>query len=276
MNIVKRFNGPSDFQVSPVASAVSLPAGLVVAPGVYAFGGQNYDCMLEGLYRFWTPMGATQNRIVYQNDVNALMSALAWLHVNGRADEALTTAQKTNAAVNSKLRMLCGKTIEWVKAICDSLGIQCRVARCLTAQTPTNYYDGHVMIEVKVGGAWKLFDIANGSTYEASDGGVRLCDTLPLISAVSSHSIDGDGHSVEPWVSGAFDVTAWIENTMRTPEQKRAELERVLQIPGIDHSDGLTYFYLPAGMESASSYVTGLSATYRVVSKAAWDSMFYS
>lgn len=275
MNIVKHFNNTSVSAVSAITPAAALPSGLVISPGHYTFNGEDFDCSTEGLYRFWTPMGQTLNRIVYNSDVNALMSGLSWLCVNGRADEALTVSAKTDQAATSKLRMLCGKTIEWVTAILDSLSIPNRTVRCLTGDTPTNYYDGHVMIEVEVGGQWKLFDVANGLTYQETGTGEMLKDVLPLVSSTTVTPIDGDGYSVEPWATGEFDVTAWIENTMLTETDRRAELERVLQIPGIDHTDGNTYFYLPAGMESRSSYVTGLSATYVVVDQATWLGMFY-
>lgn len=274
MNIVKRFNGTESTAVSPTPSAVALPAGLVIAPGTYTFNGENFNCAAEGLYRFWTPMGATRHAIVYQSDVGALMSALAWLTVNGRADEALTLSAKTNLAVNSKLRMLCGKTAEWTLSLCSSLGIQARQVRSLTGETPTNYYDGHVMVEAKVGGQWKLYDLSNNFTYTAGTGSA-LRDVLPLVPATVTNAIAADGYSIEPWSSGAFDVTAWIENTMQNPAAYRAELERVLQIPGIDHSDGLTYFYLPAGMESRQAWVLGLQASFRVITKSAWEAMFY-
>lgn len=276
MNIVKRFNDTNSTAVTPTPSAVALPAGLVVSPGTYTFNGENFSCYSEGLYRFWTPMGATRNVIVYQSNVPAFMSALAWLTVNGRADEALALSAKTNLAANSKLRMLCGKTAEWALYLCTSLGIQARQVRSLTAGTPTNYYDGHVMVEAKVGGVWKLFDLSNNYTYTTTGGGFALRDVLPLNTSTTSNAIAADGYSIEPWSSGAFDVTAWLENTMQSPADYRAELERVLQIPGIDHTDGLTYFYLPTGMESRESWVLGLQASFRVVTKAAWETMFYS
>lgn len=269
--IAKRFVGISDYPVATVPSIAPMPSGLVVQPGVYTLSGVNYDCREQGLYRFWEPMADTQHRIVYRDNIDAFMSACAWLHVNGRSDEGLTLAERTNTAVKSKLRMLCGKTVEWVQYLCNSLGIQNRVVRCLTAGTPSGYYDGHVMLEA--GPSWKLYDVANGFTYRSAAGS-RLVDVVPLLPSTAATGIDGDAYAAEAWTSG-FDVTAWQENTMRTPEQKRSELERIFQIPGVDHSDGLTYFYLPAGMESASSYVTGLSASYRVIPKATWLSMFY-
>ncbi|WP_422366420.1 hypothetical protein [Pelagibius sp.] len=271
MAIVKRFHNDIDTVVPTQPPASALPAGFVIPPGVYSFGGANYDCTSEGLYRFWDPLGQTQQRLVYHSDVDALMSGLAWVVVNGRADESLSVLAMTNKAVTSKLSMLCGRTVEWAKAICDSLGVEARICNALTGAAPTNYYDGHVMIEAKLGGVWKLYDLSNNFTY----GGLPLKDALPLLPAIPDVAIAADGYAVEGWAPGSFDVTMWQETTMRTPGQSRSERERVLQMPGILHSDGLTYFYLPAGMESRQSWVLALSSAYRVVSKTAWEGMFY-
>lgn len=271
--IVKHFKNEQATTVPTVPAALALPAGLVIAPGNYNEGGTTYQCTSEGLVRFWQPMSSTKNRIVYQSDIPALMSAIAWLCVNGTADEALTNATKTNTAATSKLRVLCGKTCEWAKYLCDSLGIQTRIVRSLTAGTPNNYYDGHVMLEAKVGGVWRLFDLANDVTFGAN---LALKDALPLVSGTALNKIANDVYAAEPYASGVFDVSAWQELTMFTSAEKRAEFERVMQIPGIVHTDNLTYFYMPTGMESRQSWVLGLDANYRVITQAAWLTQFYS
>lgn len=271
--IAKHFKNDADTPVSPVASASALPAGLVIAPGTYTTGGANFPCLTEGLYRFWDPIAATSlQRIVYSSDVHALMSALAWITVNGRADEAATNSAKTNKAVTSKLSMLCGKTVEWAKYLCDSLSLETRVVNCLTAAAPTNYYDGHVMLEVKVGGVWRLYDLSNDSTFGAL---LPLKDALPFTSSIATSPLAADIYGTEAAVASQFDVTMWQEMTMRTPAQKRAEMERVLQIPGVTTPDGLTHFYLPSGMESRSAYVLGLSANYRIKTYTDWLTEFY-
>jgi hypothetical protein len=267
--IAKRFLNDSEYPITTQASPLAMPAGLVIAPGVYTLNGVNYNCVEEGLYRFWNPLGTTTQKIVYQSNIPALMSALAWICVNGKLDEALTVTQKTNQALTSKLRMLCGKTVEWAKAICDSLSIQCRTVNSLTAATPTNYYDGHVMLEVKVAGQWVLYDLPNDFCYN----NLPLKDALPLQPSTVAIALADDGYSVEP--SAAFDVTAWQEMTMRTPAQKRAEIERVLQIPGVTDPDGKTYFYMPSGLPDRTAWITGLSANYFVLSQSAWLAKYY-
>jgi hypothetical protein len=159
--IAKHFRLGVDASVGVVPSASALPSALVIQPGHYTVAGVTYDCTEEGLYCFWNPMQSTQNRIVYSSDVDALMSAVAWLVVNGRSDDIQTDTELTSLALNYRLRLLCGKAVSWTKALCESLGIQSRVCKAVTSHTPTGYYDGHVLLEVMVGGTWRLYDISN-------------------------------------------------------------------------------------------------------------------
>lgn len=270
--IARRFYLDADSPVGALPSGAPLPAGLVIAPGYYTHGGITNDCTQEGLYRFWTPMVSTLHRIVYAADVQALMSGLAWLTVHGRADEALSVSARTTAALNYKLRLLCGKTVEWANAICASLGLQSRICHAVTASTPSNYYDGHVLLEVNVGGVWKLFDIANDCFF----GGLPLKDVVPLTASISNPPLAVEAVAQEQFLGAVLDVTSWRELTMHSPEQRRAEMERVLQIPGITHTDGLTYFYMPSGSESRQAWLLSLDPSYRVLMQSAWLTQFYS
>lgn len=279
MTIVKRFRYTESSDVTTQPTGIALTTGLLLAPGVYNYGGKSYECYEEGLYRFWNPMSDTQQRIVFSGDVELLMSSLAWVTANGTEDELLTTSQKTAQARIGHVRMMCGNTSAWSKAICDSLpnvgfpSVQTRIVRALTSETPNNYYDGHVMIEAKVGGQWQLFDLAGAVAF--GDTPMSLKDALPLQSGTLRKQLAKKAFSTKPAEATKFHVAAWVESTLLTPELFNAEWERVLQIPGIVHTDGLTYFYLPTGMEGRQSWVTGLSTSYRVVDKTTWDNMFY-
>ncbi|MCH8476186.1 MAG: hypothetical protein LAT55_13275 [Opitutales bacterium] len=276
-NIVKRFNGEERALVATAPAVASLPSSLVIEPGFYTWQGVTYDCREEGLYRFFLPMQDTQQRIVWQSDVFALMSAIAWICVNGRADESLTVAEMLTRARTSKLRMLCGKQIEFAKAICDSahIAIENRVARSLTAGTPNNYYDGHVMLEAKVGGAWTLFDIANNQYYENADGVRALRDVLPLSPDIARIRLANNFYSVEPHAPGQFDATMWQSMTMTDPDEFASEIERVLHIPGIDRPTGETWFRLQPVTENRAEWVESLSALFKVKDQEIWDATFY-
>lgn len=268
--IAKFFKNSDDSPVAIVQQASALPSGLVVAPGHYTVSGVTYDCTREGLYRFWEPAANTEHRIVYSSDVDALISAFSWVCAVGRSDEGLSASDLTLRARNSRLRLRCGKTVDWIKACADSVGLQNRICRTMTAGTPNNVYDGHVLLEMKVNGVWTLYD----PTYK-SKFGIPLKDAVPLTPSVTGFPLADYRCAAEPFEVGQFDVSEWNDFEMRTPEKRRSELARLLQIPGIDHTDGLTYFYMPPGTEGRQSWLLSQSTNYRVITQSAWLTQFY-
>jgi hypothetical protein len=72
-----------------------------------------------------------------------------------------------------------------------------------------------------------------------------------------------------------FFTDGYYDCVLRTPTQLQTWTNRIFQIPGITESNGNTLFYLPPGTSGASSYVTGLSSAYSIVTEAVFDSTFY-
>lgn len=271
----QRFLDTNDFPVSVVGSGSAMPSGMVWAPGNYLIDGVYYDCTAPGLYEFWNEAtNVTRKRIVWGTDTHALMSAMSWVTCNGRGEENMAIGTKTFHAMTSHIRALCQRTCEWVKAMLDSPASlnQARIVRCLTSETPNNLVDGHVLIEVKVNGNWVLYDMAMGNTY----GGLSLKDAVPLIGVNPSIDISDQSLkvSLEPY-GGTFDISAWWITQLRTPTKKRAALERLLQIPGIQDANGHSYFYIPDGLPDRTAWIQGLSVNWHVMTKAAWLAKYY-
>lgn len=248
-------------------SAPALTGNLILSPQAWSYNGVAYDMTAEGLYAFFNAGVDGGWRIVYQSDIYALMSALCWLTGYGRSDEGQTTSTLTTWAKTRKLSLRCGPTIAWVQSILNSLGIQSRVCRLLTAETPNNYDDGHIVVEVKVNGQWKLWDVSDdryfvdqGGNHLSLDGYFQALMRFPVTVADPQPDLKGFAGSPMGWNAGVYydtrlrDVEAW--------------LGRIGQIPGVG-----TTFYLPPGTGSRESYVTGLG--YTVVDYQQWLSMFY-
>jgi hypothetical protein len=275
--IVKRFVGDTSYVVNAGSGGSALTGALVVHPGQYIFQGQSFDCSIDGFYRFWDPINAvTKNIVVYGNlDIVTLMSSMALCCSVGRVDDSLSIGVALTKSTTSSLCTLCGPTVVFIKALCDSLGnigyspLTTRIARAVTGGTPGGYFDGHVMLEANIGGAWQLFDLACGTDFRSA----AIKDALPLQSPVTRWIRKGVDQN--PWQSGQFDTVAWTQNTLYDDVSFQSEMMRVLEIPGIDYSDGNTYFYLSSAYSGRGSYVTGLSSAFRVVSQAAWLAMFY-
>lgn len=274
---LKRFSGTQSFDVPPVVDPAAILVGnnLIMPPGNYRLGTRSpHTCTEEGYYRWWVGT-VSAVRIIYNGDIRKLMSSLAWARVDGRADEARTNSQLSYKASSSKLAILCGPTAIWVKSILDSLGIQNRIVNCLTAGTPTTYFNGHVMNEVKVDGKWVLFDLPNKCFY-----GDELShkDALPVTPLTTRTKIAaGSYYAAEESVG--FEVLAWWENTRLTVADQDAETERVLQVPGILHTDGWYYFYIPDSIPDTPvlrAWIVAQAPNYTVLEKTAWMTMFYA
>lgn len=273
MTVLSVVRFPTIESVESTATPVALPGGLVIPPGRYLWGGQSWDCTQEGAYRFWQPGTDRTMRIVWAGDIDRLMQSLAWITAIGTADESLTPAQITDRAMWSKPRIMCANTCRWAISICASLNITARIVRALTAEEPTNYYDGHVMLEVLIGGQWKLYDLAGGMVFDVGNGSAR--DALPL-PACAIRDLTTKAVSVEHIASSVFDALSWVENTISTPEKREAEWRRVLQIVGIDRPNGETWWRITPEVAGRQSWVLAMSSLYRAKTPAEFDAAFYS
>lgn len=262
-------------EIAPTLAAVTKTnwSNLVMAPGIYDYNGIHYDLTQEGLYGIINIGVDGGRRIIYQNDVYALMSGLCWLSVYGRMDEGLTTTQQTAKAKGTKLSMRCGATVIWVKSVLDSLSIQNRIVNLVTGETPTNYDDGHVVIEVKVAGVWKLWDVSN-NFYPYEVAHLNLNEYILNMSADKVFVADEERD-----IAGAdnyqLNTNLIYDMHLRLPGQLDSWVDRIYGMPGIVHTDGLTYFYVPTAYASRQTWLLSLSTNYRVVSYATWLSMFY-
>lgn len=279
---VMRYDGVCSFPV-PTTTAPGIAVTSVstfTGPRNLIYASQTWNCTQTGLYRFHAPLGSGANRIVWAGDVPRLMSALSWVHSWGSEDNGMAIGAMGFAAGVRQLRTQCGLIVAWAKAVCDSVPLtgappfpQTRICRVLTAEQPNNWYDGHALLEARhADGAWRLYDITNGLTF--GDPAAALKDAVPLnLASTPPVKICQKLWSVTPPASG-FDVGAFCFARMTNDAQRDEDLAHVMQIPGIDDG-GLTWFYLPAGMESRASWVLSLSATYRVLTKSDWLARFY-
>lgn len=273
MTLLSVVRFPTIESVEGSATPVALPGGLIIPPGRYLWGGKSWDCTQEGAYRFWQPGTDRAMRIVWAGGIDRLMQSLAWITAIGTADDGLTPVQVTERALWSKPRMMCGRTCEWALSICASLGVTARLARALTADPPSNYYDGHVMLEVLIDGQWKLYDLAGGMTFDAGDGSAR--DVIPLPEGAICE-LTAKAVSVEHIASSVFDALSWVENTISTPETREAEWRRVLQIAGIDRPNGETWWRITPEVAHRQAWLLSLSPAYRAKTPAEFDAAFYS
>lgn len=291
MEFVARTEFNSVVPVSELSSGSAWPVGqLITSPGSYAYGGKYFDFTQDGMYFLCNYYGTGFDGgqlVVYGGDIPRLMSSFAWLVRYGRSDESKTFAQRNGTARERSIGMRCGHATQWVIEWCAQLGITARTVRFLTANTAPDLIDplfvpwadgldeGHVALEVLLPTGWALFDVPGNCAFKDTTGkfmslsevieaGVDNCEVFEIA--------PGDSFPTS-WSSTELQTEAYHNIRLRFHSDKWRR--GIYQIPGIDHTDGLTYFYLPAGMESRESWLLSLSPSWRVISKSAWLAMFY-
>lgn len=274
---------------TPVALGGGFSSGLIMPPGNYQYDTANKWALPEGLLHI-VDLGANNAgssggyRIVAANPAEpyALLKAIGRLTVYGNDDEGLALAPGSAAQPNTalwqmrsrKLAMRCGPTNALAKYIGGLVGVQMRVVRLLT-DGPQGYDDGHVAAEVWIGGKWRFVDLTTDVYFKKNGDHVSLAEYIETRFDETVDLGPSEYDTDEAGGNGQFHPGVWADMFMRTPEQRAAWRDRVFKIPGIDHSDGKIYWYLPPGTEHLQSWVLGLSPVYRVVSKPTWDAMFY-
>ena len=280
MQFVMRYDGTNLLVEVPETQAAITQtdwSNMIMPPGVYDYNGKRYDLSAEGLYCvFNNDFGDGGRRIIYQSDVRKLLESLSWLTMYGKADEGYTPAQILSdpwLAKTRKLAMRCGPTIELVQHVLNQVGVESRRLSVLTADTPNDLDDGHVPIEVKIGGVWTLWDIAQSRYYQDTTAHHLNLDEFIQCQNVQHVLLSDPSANNELW--GGFNSNVFYDAKFRTQPQMSAWVDRIYQIPGIWHTDGKCYFYMPSGTEGRQSWVEGLSTDHVVVDYPTWKSLFY-
>ena len=161
---------------SPAGPGLPLPPTLIVPPGVYRFQGRDYDLAREGLYRFLQPPKETQQRLVYRQDVGALLSAVCWLHSHGYREDGRKHDEALQQALTGKLIMTCANVSRFAQRLCTDLGVPARVVNSRSLGPRNGYDDGHVLMEVRLGQRWVLVDVDQHVTFRHRDQRLSLLE----------------------------------------------------------------------------------------------------
>lgn len=249
-------------QIEPQTYSTSnlLPEQLVIKKGDYSVFGNVYNLNREGLYRFINPLMENKQRIVFEKDIDSLMSSLSWIVTHGFNDGAKTIQEKNQISLNNKLYMNCGPTSLWVQSQLTALGIKSRIVAGLTLEEWNKYDNGHTMIEVyrQDLGKWVLYDIDNNTTflkglkplnvYELSDA-IKNNESYQIIYLANDSTLDASQYNV-----GGYSLTMYQE--MYSGEAGlRKWYKRVLQVPLVCEN-GRYYFYDLTNKAKVESYST--------------------
>lgn len=265
------------------ASATTTFGTLFMSPGVVQYNAKRYDVPSQGLLSLFAYSPSAYGYAPYRDggfrivadsgnlDHYAVIGAIGALIDYGSAHEGLTTAQKMAAMRSGPIAMRCGHSSDLAIHLLGTLGVTARRVHLLTADAPDGLDEGHVAIEVLIDGEWRFFDVPGDSYFRNGTAHLNVADLIDLGVTNADHV-----KLAETYVNTTGLLRAlWAQRYSTTPDYLEWAA-RIFQIPGIyDPTDGLIYYYMPAGTETRQSWVLNLSTQYRVISKAAWLAKFY-
>ena len=99
---IEDINGMKDPQ-----SPMQIPEYLIISPGEYEVNNIVYDLSNEGLYRFVHPLHENKQRVVFENDIDVLLSSISWIVSHGNSDSKLSNDELSKKALDDKIYVAC-------------------------------------------------------------------------------------------------------------------------------------------------------------------------
>lgn len=173
-----------------------LPDKLIISPGVYEWKfttqidgpGISIDASEPGTYRLLGPESNTRQFMVWspEYDVEKFMIDFGNLYVHGNRDDQSNLDDLVQSAKTRILSVTCGTISRLIQKVLASFKIESRIVQTLTTEERNGLDDGHLMLEVKSGKSWTIFDPDNRSVFQNQNGqGMSVADLdsnyVPLV-----------------------------------------------------------------------------------------------
>lgn len=226
----------------------------------------------EGGFRIVTEADGTMDVMTFMESISALCSY-------GTADEGQTQAQLAALARFRPVEMRCGFTTAFVRGCASGVGIETRQVHMLNVTANNNFDDGHVALEAKVAGEWKLFDVPNDTAWVDDQG-----ELLSLAEVVLERPVNLEmralaqsrvGRTITPgatpWVAAVFEMT------VGTPQAVKEWSERIFEIPGMAIPGGILWG-VPDHLASYTNQIAnypGTHGTWTTLPWAQWVATYY-
>lgn len=214
-----------------------LPDDLIIKPGNYYISGKEYDFTQEGLYRFVVPDQYNHQRIVFNNNIASLLSAIAWIISHGEIDDTKSIDDLVSKATASKLYLTCEAASRFTHEVLNRLNIKSRVIGTRTLDRWNTYDDGHYLIEVYHDDTkqWVLYDIDNDLYFSINNRPLSLYDFVNNEDQYEIVSISNDCKTVAPNMINNYDYTFVNEERL---SNLRRWYKRIMQLVYIENNDG--------------------------------------
>ena len=257
--------------------AKELPNSLVIPPGKYSFQGNTYNLNKEGMYRFIAVLKENQQRIVFEKNIDALLSGISWLYTHGGIDDYKEYDELIQKALTSKIYAQCYTISFSLQTILEQQGIQSRVVTTLTLEPWNTYNNGHTMLEVFRDdyNKWVVYDLDGNAYFEKDKTPLSLMEWYQLIPN-DDYEIIFLADDVKVDVSNVsskddYDYVFLSESVLMNEEQQRKWYKRVIQIPMIQDDDSKYSFFDERDPKRVESY----SHNYKYMNKEDFMKRFY-
>lgn len=248
----------------------TLPDELIISPNSYQTYGQIYNLDQEGLYRFLDPPNSNQQRIVYQDNIEALMSAISWIASHGLADKGKSSEELLEKAKTQKLSINCGDVALFVL---KNLNIKARIVTTLTLEEWNSYDTGHTMVEVFDDGRWKVYDLDNNVRLLADGQPLNFLEFAER-AASGDYQIekiaDDAEYSVEGSKKAGYDYSFYFEAIFSSEETLRQWYKRVIQVPLVGEYP--TYYFFD---EVNRARIESYASNYKFLTREEFMKKFY-
>ncbi|MEX0656250.1 MAG: transglutaminase domain-containing protein [Nitrosopumilaceae archaeon] len=255
-----------------------LPNNLVIKPGTYTIFGNVYDLKNEGLYRFIYPEIENQQRIVYNSNVDALLSSVAWIYSHGNSDDNKSTNEINKKALNSKIFGTCATLSHWIQNILENQGVKSRVVQTLTLDEWNTYDNGHTMIEVyrEDFNKWILYDLDNNAYFSSEGMPLSLIEFLDYVKE-DNYEINYIASDIKLDVSNflaenGYEYAFFSESILSNERNLRDWYSHIIQVILIGDVDNNYYFFDLDNRLKVEKY----SSIYKYLNKKEFLNKFYN
>lgn len=220
-------------------AGIPYPGSVLTNTGVHLYNGVSYDMAQEGLYRFFNESNGTCfNKIalvgfVGNADVYKFLSAIAENHVHGTKDNHTYYQGVSNDGRYRMWESQCGYISGFCHWILPQCGFTTRVVNVKTLETLNGWNDGHVVLEVYIDGAWRMFDMTNGVYFtDENDNHMSAQQFITQIAGggdfPTTVKMDASDKSNAAYVNGVS-LQVWERLYFVTDAQKEVWYRRIFQ-----------------------------------------------
>ena len=228
----------TEISISKKEKSQFLPNSLIIKKGNYQFGNKNYELVDEGLYRFVFPTKVNQQRIVFEENIDALLSSICWIFTHGNSDDKKSYTEIEQKALQSKIFATCGPLVSWANDFLQKLNINTRIVSTLTIDPWNSYDNGHILIEIfrKNLNKWIVYDLDNSCYFMNNKSPLSLLEFVDKVKS-DEYEIKKLSNKISTDISNfkdeknKYDYAFTIEGRLANEKQLKKWYKHVIQVP---------------------------------------------